>query len=190
MFRRGHHGKCENNDIVARAHPILQALQPDDLVECTMELTNGSTSTWDQTCVNQSNGESVCSYHFIARPVPPTHARLAFQFDLAGQLQGWTELIVETTTASSQQKWDFPVRSLRPSLVCEGPDAFPCRPTSTTWSSPPTRPCRRTSASCPSPAKTTFPRAARSARMASPAHSPVLPSSTRHCTLPSFPDKS
>ena len=37
-------------------------MQPDDLVECTMELTNGSTSTWDQTCVNQSNGESVCSY--------------------------------------------------------------------------------------------------------------------------------
>ncbi|KAI5830024.1 hypothetical protein K523DRAFT_240773 [Schizophyllum commune Tattone D] len=69
----------------------IMALQPDDLVECTMELTNGSTSTWDQTCVNQSNGESV-----------------SFQFDLAGQLQGWTELIVETTTASSQQKWDFP----------------------------------------------------------------------------------
>ncbi|KAL1744684.1 hypothetical protein HDZ31DRAFT_38128 [Schizophyllum fasciatum] len=69
----------------------IMAVQPDDLVECTMELANGTVSTWDQTCVNHSNGNSV-----------------SFQFDLAGQLQGWTEIIVETTSESSQAKWDFP----------------------------------------------------------------------------------
>lgn len=69
----------------------LMALQPDDLVECTMELENGTVAVWNQTCVNQSNDESV-----------------SFQFDLDGQLQSWGELIVETTNEISLTNWDFP----------------------------------------------------------------------------------
>ena len=38
---------------------------PEDLVACTMELKQGTASTWDQTCINLSNNnQTVSAYCF------------------------------------------------------------------------------------------------------------------------------
>ncbi|KAI4523725.1 hypothetical protein K525DRAFT_195692 [Schizophyllum commune Loenen D] len=89
----------------------VMQVAPEDLVACTMELKQGTASTWDQTCINLSNNNQTVTY----------------ELDLAGQLQSSGELMVENPTDQSNADWNFPCFFYNTVVITDKPmDASIC----------------------------------------------------------------